>query len=57
MESEIEMIKIHSISEVFKVFGSFDIDCMASGTNKKADKFFSRCEVPGTSWMDFFHQR
>ena len=45
------MVKIHSS------FGAFDIDTFATDSNKKAVRFFSRLDVPGSSRTNFFHQR
>ena len=42
---------------VFERFGDFDVDCFASATNSKGVAFYSRCDVPGSAGMNFFHQR
>lgn len=45
-----------TMSEIYRVFGDFDVDTFASASNTKGRRFFSRLEVPGSAGMDFFHQ-
>ena len=42
---------------VYEKFGDMNIDCFASASNSKGKKFFSKNDVPGTSGVNFFHQR
>ena len=42
---------------VYEKYGDFDVDCFASSSNSKGKCFYSRCDVPGSSGMNFFHQR
>ena len=42
---------------MYEKFGDMDIDCFASASNSKGKKFFSKNDVPGTSGVNFFHQR
>ena len=42
--------------KIFEEFGCFELDCFASASNTKGNKFFSRMDVPGSEGMNFFHQ-
>ena len=46
-----------SMVKIYSSFGTFDIDTFATDSNKKALRFFSRMDVPGSSGTNFFHQR
>ena len=46
-----------SMTEINLAFGQCDIDTFASAANRKANRFFSRLDVPNTSGVDFFHQQ
>ena len=43
--------------EIYEEFGSFEVDCFASASNSKGSSFFSRLDVPGSSGVNFFHQK
>ena len=50
-------IDAESFKEAEKVFGKFSVDCFASASNAKCEKFFTRKDVPGSAGMDFFMQK
>ena len=45
-----------SFEEAVQVFGNFTVDCFASASNAKCQKFFTRKDVPGSAGIDFFMQ-
>ena len=42
---------------VLERYGDFECDCFAYASNSKGKSFFSKLDVPGTSGVNFFHQR
>ena len=50
-------LDFESKAKILHEFGCFQIDCLASSSNTKGTKFFSRLNVQNTSGVNFFHQR
>ena len=49
-------IDMQSFAIAEEVFGKLTVDCFASASNTKCERFFSRKDVPGSSGVDFFMQ-
>ena len=49
-------VDFETFLSIERAFGSFDVDCFASASNAKCDKFFSKLDVLGSDGLDFFTQ-